>query len=72
MEELIMTGTQPLRAPDRRRSHVDRRQHRDRRAHVLLGLDAAEENRVLRELLGEAHARIRVLQQALERLTGAI
>jgi hypothetical protein len=38
----------------------------------VLGLDTVEVNHVLRELLGEAHARIRVLEQALERLTGAI
>jgi hypothetical protein len=72
MEEPTMTGTQPHRALDRRLSDADRRRHRDRRAHAVLGLDTVEVNHVLRELLGEAHARIRVLEQALERLTSAI
>jgi hypothetical protein len=65
-----MTGTEPLRTQDRRRSHIDRRQHRDRRTHARP--DSAEELQVLRELLGEAHARIRELEQALARLTGRI
>jgi hypothetical protein len=65
-----MTGTEPLRTQERRRSHIDRRQRRDRRTHVHP--DAAEETLVLRELLGEAHARIRDLEQALARLTGRI
>jgi hypothetical protein len=67
-----MTGIHPHDAPDRRLSGIDRRRHRDRRAHALPLLDVAEENRILRELLGEAHARVRVLQQALERLTDRI
>jgi hypothetical protein len=36
------------------------------------GLDIAEENKILRELLGEAHERIRLLEQALEQLRRTI
>jgi hypothetical protein len=67
-----MTGMQPFQTPDRRTSPVDRRQHQDRRAHALPDQHAAEENEILHELLGEAHARIRTLEQAVERLTAAI
>ena len=67
-----MTGTQPHRALDRRLSDADRRRHRNKRAHAVLRLDTVKVNHVLRELLDEAHARIRVLEQALERLTSAI
>jgi hypothetical protein len=67
-----MTGTYPLHAPDRRLGGVERRQLRERRAHAVPGLDIAEENKILRELLGEAHERIRLLEQALEQLRRTI
>jgi hypothetical protein len=67
-----MTGTQPFEIPNRRTSPVDRRQRQDRRAHVLPSQHAAEENAILHELLREAHARIRELEQAVARLTAAI
>lgn len=67
-----MTGTQPFQTPNRRSSPLDRRQRQDRRAHALPGQHAIEENEVLHALLREAHARIRTLEQAIERLTAAI
>ena len=67
-----MTGTQPFQISNRRTSPIDRRQRPDRRTHVLPNLQAAEQNQVLHDLLREAHARIRLLEQAIERLTGAI
>jgi len=67
-----MTRMQPFQTPDRRTSPVDRRQREDRRAHALPNQHAAEENEILQELLREAHARIRTLEQAVERLTAAI
>ena len=67
-----MTGTQPFQIPNRRTSPADRRQREDRRAHLLPNQHAAEENDILHELLREAHARIRTLEQAVERLTAAI
>jgi hypothetical protein len=67
-----MTGTQPFQRPNRRTSPADRRQREDRRAHAVLSQPAADENQILRELLGEAHARIRELEQAVARLTTAI
>lgn len=67
-----MTGTQPFQIPNRRTSPADRRQRQDRRAHALPNQHAAEENETLHELLREAHARIRTLEKAIERLTAAI
>jgi hypothetical protein len=67
-----MTGMQPFQTPERRTSPVDRRQRQDRRVHALPNQHAAEENEILHELLREAHARIRTLEQAVERLTAAI
>ena len=67
-----MTRMQPFQTPDRRTRPVDRRQREDRRAHALPNQHAAEENEILQELLREAHARIRTLEQAVERLTAAI
>jgi hypothetical protein len=67
-----MTGTQPFRSSNRRTSPADRRQREDRRAHGMLNQSGAEENAILRDLLGEAHARIRELEQAIARLTAAI
>ena len=57
-----MTGTQPFQTQNRRTSPADRRQRDDRRAHALPNQPAAEENEILRELLREAHARIRTLE----------
>ena len=67
-----MTGTQPFQIPNRRSSPGDRRQREDRRAHALPNQHAVEENKILRELLREAHARIRTLEEAVERLAAAI
>ena len=67
-----MAGMQPLQTPDRRASPVARRQRQDRRAHALPNQHTAEENETLHELLREAHASIRTLEQAVERLTAAI
>jgi hypothetical protein len=67
-----MTGTQPFETPNRRTSPVDRRQREDRRAHALPSKQAEQENEVLQELLRDAHARIRELEQAVERLTTGI
>jgi hypothetical protein len=67
-----MTGTHPFEIPNRR-SSGDRRQHEDRRAHGLPSQQHhAQENEVLHELLRDAHARIRELEQAVERLTSGI
>jgi len=67
-----MTGTQPFQIPNRRTSPSDRRQRQDRRAHAFPNQHVAEENETLHELLREAHARIRTLEKAIERLTAAI
>jgi len=67
-----MTATQPFQIPNRRTSPVDRRQRQDRRTHALPNQHVAEENGLLHELLREAHARIRVLERAVERLTDGI
>jgi len=67
-----MTGTQPFEIPNRRTSPADRRQREDRRAHARPGQHVEQENQVLHELLREAHARIRELEQAVERLTTGI
>jgi len=67
-----MTGTQPFQIPNRRTSPADRRQREDRRAHAVFTQPSADENEVLRDLLHEAHARIRELEQAIARLTAAI
>jgi hypothetical protein len=57
---------------DRRQCQEDRRQCQDRRSHPLPVEDAVDENELLRELLGEAHARIRALEQAIDKLTKVI
>ena len=67
-----MTRVQPFQTPNRRTSPADRRQHEDRRSHAIPNQQASEENKVLRDLLREAHARIRDLEQAISRLTAAI
>jgi hypothetical protein len=68
-----MTGTQPFEVPNRRRSPMDRRQREDRRGHPMPGQQqSADENQILRELLREAHARIRALEQAIAKLNGSI
>jgi hypothetical protein len=68
-----MTGTQPFQSPNRRRSAADRRQHEDRRAHTRASQEqSVDENQILRELLREAHARIRALEKAIAKLTSAI
>ncbi len=67
-----MTGTQPFEIPNRRTSPVDRRQREDRRVHARPSQQAEQENKVLHELLREAHARIRELEQAVGRLTTGI
>jgi hypothetical protein len=67
-----MTGTQPSQISNRRTSPVDRRQRQDRRAHALPNQHLAEENEILHELLREAHARVRTLEQAVERLTDGV
>lgn len=67
-----MTGMQPFRSAERRTSPVDHRQRQDRRAHALPEEDTTEENGLLQELLREAHARIRTLEQAVDRLTAAV
>ena len=67
-----MTGTQPFEIPNRRTSPDDRRQREDRRAHARPGQQVEQENEVLHDLLREAHARIRELEQAVERLTAGI
>jgi hypothetical protein len=67
-----MTGIQTFLTRDRRTSPVDRRQRQDRRAHALPEQHTAEENKLLHELLREAHARIRTLEQAVDRLAAAV
>ena len=67
-----MTDLQSFQAQNRRRNGQDRRKCQDRRSHALPVADAVDENELLRELLGEAHARIRVLEQAVAKLTEAI
>jgi hypothetical protein len=69
MEGFLMTGTHPFEIPNRRTSPADRRQREDRRAHARPDTHAQQENEVLHDLLREAHARIRELEQAVERLT---
>jgi hypothetical protein len=71
MEGFPMTGTQPFQSTNRRNS-ADRRQREDRRAHAIPTQPTADENEILRELLHEAHGRIRELEQAISRLTASI
>ena len=68
----MMDSIQPLESPNRRVGHGDRRQCPDRRTHASPEIDARAERVLLRELLEEAHARIRMLEQAVERLIKAI
>ncbi len=67
-----MTDLQTFQTENRRSNRQDRRQCQDRRSHPLPVEDAVDENELLRELLGEAHARIRVLEHAIEKLTKVI
>ena len=57
-----------IQTSDRRVNHVERRRCPDRRAGGEASRTDAERVQMLRELLDEAHARIRMLERAIESL----
>jgi hypothetical protein len=57
-----------IQTSDRRVSHVERRRCPDRRATGEASGTDAQRLQILRELLDEAHARIRLLERAIEGL----
>ena len=66
-----MNRLEVIQTPNRRLGHADRRQCTDRRRHARL--PAGDETvRTLRELLDQAHVRIRSLERTLETLKQAI
>ena len=54
--------------PDRRVAETDRRRHADRRGSLAQEAHIPGSAGILRELLDEAHARIRVLERAVQTL----
>jgi hypothetical protein len=55
-----------IRVKDRRINRVERRRHPDRRHTVQTVGDAPDTAGTLRELLDDAHARIRMLERTIE------
>lgn len=60
-----------IQTPNRRKHQRDRRERADRRGQYP-GQGSAEAEVTLRELLREAHARIRVLERTVETLKDAL
>ena len=67
-----MTRGQLFEPGNRRQNLMDRRQCQDRRGHAIPIQEAADETVVLHELLRDAHARIRLLEKAVDELTKSI
>lgn len=67
-----MVRLELIQVPNRRMHQRDRRECVDRRGQKMLGQDAAEAEATLRELLFDAHAKIRTLERTVETLKEAI
>lgn len=68
-----MVRLELIQVPNRRMHQTDRRECVDRRGQLMVAQDAAEaEATTLRELLFDAHARIRTLERTVETLKDAI
>lgn len=61
-----------IQTPNRRKHPRDRRECVDRRGQLDAGQQSAEAEVTLRELLRDAHARIRLLERTVEALRDAL
>ncbi len=67
-----MNRLELIETPNRRATRVDRRQCSDRRRYAALPTSTYHTTETLRELLDQAHARIRALERAVGTLTKAV
>ena len=68
----MMKRLELVQTQNRRASNVDRRYCMDRRRCVAREANPVDSLETLRELLDDAHARIRMLQRAVEALRNSI